>query len=237
MINNEKWLDSLHKTHLGAKDKSPEINNNKWIETLPKKNTFNSVKKYSLISIFFIGSLIFVSVLKNETRNLEKEINYLKASISSAEYDLDQAILDNEVITSPENISKLAKEYLDSNLAFYQKHQIQNLNHINSSSEKESNKNKLKNLNNLSKNVKVKVAKKIETKKKELKKLQNLYDNPKNIPSEIKTKVSKQIRQKKFELRNLYESPSEILSMEKVSKWGMVQVVKAFLGIPVLPGR
>ena len=34
----------------------------------------------------------------------------------SIKFNLKQAILDNEVITSPENISKLAKEYLNIDL-------------------------------------------------------------------------------------------------------------------------
>jgi len=226
MINNEKWLDSLHKINTKRTNRSPEINHEKWIETLPKKDTYNSVKKYSLISIFFVCGLMFVSVVKNETRNLEKEINYLKASINLVEFNLDQAMLDNEVITSPENISKLAKEYLDNNLTYYKKHQIQSLSSSNTAFEKK----KIKDL-------KVSVAKKIETKKKELKKLKSLYDNPKSIPGEIKIKVSKKIQQKKFQLKNLYKSPNEVFTLEKASKWGVIQIVKVFLGIPVLPGR
>ena len=35
----------------------------------------------------------------------------------------------------------------------------------------------------------------------------------------------------------MYESPSEIISFEKVQKWGAIQIVKAFLGIPVIPGK
>ncbi len=49
--------------------------------------------------------------------------------------------------------------------------------------------------------------------------------------------MAKQIQKKKFELKNLYESPKEIITMQKVSKWGAVQVVKVVLGIPVIPGR
>ena len=92
---------------------NPEI----WINTLPKKNENNSIKKYSLTIILFVAGLIFVSVVKNETRNLQKEISNLQTSINILKYDLHQTTLDHEIITSPENISRLAKEYLEySNL-------------------------------------------------------------------------------------------------------------------------
>ena len=55
--------------------------------------------------------------------------------------------------------------------------------------------------------------------------------------SEVMQNRAKQIQKKKFELKNLYESPKEIITMEKISKWGAVQVVKVALGMPVIPGR
>ena len=70
------------------------------------------------MAVLFVCGLLFVSVIKNETRNLEKEINSLRASNNVIKFNLDQAILDNEVITSPENISRLAKEYLNTDLVF-----------------------------------------------------------------------------------------------------------------------
>ena len=78
---------------------------------------------------------------------------------------------------------------------------------------------------------------KIKKKKEELAKLQELYNNPKSIPGEVKTKVAKQIQKKKFELKNLYESPKDIVTLEKIGKWGVVQVVKVVLGMPIMPGR
>jgi len=235
MINNDKWINSLPnvKTEGGL----PQIDHDKWINTIPKKNNFNSVKKYSLMTIIFVFGLFFVSAVKNQTRNLEKEISYLKASISSIEFNLKQAILDNEVITSPENISKLAKEYLNNDLIHYKKVQIKNLNNDNKTVNQLSKKNNIKVIDNLSKNVKSHVKKKIKKKKEELAKLQELYNDPRSIPDEVKTKVAKQIKRKKFELKNLYESPKEIITMEKISKWGAVQVVKVALGMPVIPGR
>ena len=75
---------------------------------------------------FIVCGLLFVSVVKNETRNLQKEINNLETSINLIKFNLDQAFLDNEVITSPENISRLAKEYLNINFISYKRSQINN---------------------------------------------------------------------------------------------------------------
>ena len=89
----------------------------------------------------------------------------------------------------------------------------------------------------LSTNIKSQVAKKIEKKKSEIRKLQELYSNPKSIPDEIKTEVAKRIEEKKVELRNIYRSPKDVITLERVQKWGAVQIVKVFLGMPIIPGR
>ena len=105
--------------------------------------------------------------------------------------------------------------------------------------EKELEKGKISNnkIKNLQANLKTQVARKIEKKKTEIKKLQELYQNPESIPKEIKTQVSKQIKEKKTGLKNVYNSPGEVITYERVSRWAMVQVVKAFLGMPIVPGR
>ena len=45
---------------------------------------------------------MLVSAIKNESKILQKEINNLYASINTLKYNLHQASLDQEVITSPE---------------------------------------------------------------------------------------------------------------------------------------
>ena len=233
MINQDRWIKSLPGKNTNTSNLSNQLDHDKWINTIPKKNTTNPFQKYSAMTALFILGLLFVSVVKNETRNLQKEINNLESSINIIKYNLDQAILDNEVITSPENISLMAKEYLNMNLISYKRSQIENLTNENDNFSKI---NKVKE-NNLSKNVKIKVKTGIEKKKKEIAKLQALYSNPKLIPGEIKTKVGYQINQKKTELKNIYRSPKDTETLKKIGKWGAVQVVKAFLGIPIVPGR
>jgi hypothetical protein len=241
MINQEKWIASLSTKNTRFSSVKNQLDYDRWTNTIPKKNTHNSMHKYSLITILFVCGLLFVSAVKNETRILQKEINNLEVSINVIRYNLDQAIIDNEVITSPENISLLAKEYLNINLVSYKKSQIKQLNDeaeksikTNKKIKEKINKKKAK---NLSANIKLKVAKKIEEKKTEIRKLQALYSNPKLISGEIKTQVANQIEEKKTELKNIYHSPKNVITLEKVGKWTTVQIVKAFLGMPIIPGR
>ena len=128
MINQDKWVGSLPKSNIKSNnEKNDQIDHYRWVDTIAKKNTFNAVGKYSLMIVLFVCGLLFVSAIKNETRNLEKEISDLRASNSVIRFNLEQAILDNEVITSPENISKLAREYLNGDFVFYKKSQIRQL--------------------------------------------------------------------------------------------------------------
>jgi len=241
MINKEKWINSLPNAGLKYDEEINQLDHYRWANTVPKKKPYNSVKKYTLTTIVFVSGLLLVSAVKNETRNLQRAINNLETSINKIEYNLNEAILDNEVITSPENISRLAKEYLGTELISYKRSQIKNLNY-NSENITEVNKIAIGNANKknkktLTNRVKLKVAKKIKKKKTEILKLQELYNQPEKIPSEIKTHVAKQIEVKKFELKNLYDSPKEIFTLQKVGKWSVVQVVKLILGMPIVPGR
>ena len=251
MINQDKWISSLRKTNIKFDEKIIQVDHHRWENTIPKKDTFNTVKKhsfntvkkyslikkYSLMTILFVCGLLFVSAVKNETRNLEKEINNLRASNNVIKFNLDQAILDNEVITSPENIARLAKEYLNTDFISYKKSQIKHLDeHTETFTKTENAKTKKKN-NNLKESIKLEFTKKIEKKKTEIRKLQELYSNPESIPDEIKTQVATKIEEKKNELKNLYSSPKETITLKKVQKWAAVQVVKVFLGMPIIPGK
>jgi len=222
-MDPSRWVNTI--PFIGAKSNQEKykLDSNKWVNTLPSKddntlilsNTINSNpksssgKKYSLIIIVFIVGLILVSVIKNGTRNLQKEINNLEASVNVIEFNLDQAILDNEVITSPDNISLLAKKYLNIDLVSYKKSQIKKLRDEN---EKFTKVNKIK---------KEKINKK---------KIKNLSDS-------IKTQVAKKIEIKKNELKEFSSDPYSIFKSKKARNWAGLQIVKIFLGIPIMPGR
>ena len=238
MINQDKWIDSLLKTNIKFNEETNQIDHYRWINTISKKRTYNAVRKYSavkkytLMTVLFVCGLLFVSALKNGTRNLEKEISNLTASVKAIKFNLNQAILDNEVITSPENISRLAKEYLDTDFISYKKSQIRQLNEDTKTVIKINKKD-----NNLSTKIKSGITKQIAKKKTEIRKLQELYSNPGSLPGAIKTQVAMKIEKKKIELKNIYSEPKDIFTLERVGRWSVVQVVKLFLGMPVIPGR
>ena len=128
MINQDKWIKSLPKINIKFNEEKNQVDHYRWVNTIPQKNTHNNVAwRYPLVVILFVCGLLFVAVVKNKTRNLEKEIYSLRASNNVIKYNLNQAILDNEVITSPENISRLAKEYLNTDFIYYKKSQIRQL--------------------------------------------------------------------------------------------------------------
>ena len=127
MIDHNIWTKTLPGNNKDTINKEEQLNPEVWTNSLPKKKPNNTFKKYSLLTTVFIVGLIFVSVIKNETRNLEKELIKLQAQVDKLKFELYQAKLDHEVITSPENISKLANEYLDLELDTYKKNQIKNL--------------------------------------------------------------------------------------------------------------
>jgi len=232
MINQDKWINSLPKTNIKFSEEINQIDHDKWVNTISKKKTYSGVSKYTLMTVLFVCGLLFVSVVKNGTRNLEKKINNLRASVNVVKFNLDQAILDNEVINSPENISRLAKEYLDTDFISYKKSQIKQLNEDTKTIIKINKKD-----NNLSTKIKSGITKQIAKKKTEIRKLQELYSNPGSLPGAIKTQVAIKIEKKKIELKNIYNEPKDIFTLESVGSWSVVQVVKLFLGIPIVPGR
>ena len=77
-----------------------------------------------LILITLISGLIFTSLVKNKTRLLEKELLYLDNEINSLNFNLNEASLDFEYLTTPKHISLLAKNFLDENFSYYKESQI-----------------------------------------------------------------------------------------------------------------
>jgi hypothetical protein len=231
MINKDKWLNSIYKKNDEFGQEKTQIVSKKWTDTIPSKNRYYSITKYSFVLVLFITSLLVISVVKNQTRKLEKEINILTVSNDKIQFNLRQAILDNEVLSSPENIALLANKHLNSSFVVYKKSQIKNLN--------EKNNNTVSN-KNLSDDIKKKVSKKIKNTKVEIAKLKALYSTPEAIPQELKSTIARRIESKKTELKNLYnsyDSPVGMLKAPKVQRWASIQLVKLFLGFPAIPGK
>ena len=245
MIDSNRWVNTIPSAKKKSDQEETKLDFNRWINTIPKSKPNRPIKKYSLVTVLFVLGLIFVSMIKNETRGLQRDIYNLKTSINTLKFDLHQATLDYEVITSPENISKLANNYLELDLIVYKKSQIKSLNEIHVKekditklSEKTKNENKLSKVSKkLSKEVKIHITKKIKDKQDELQKLQNLAYKPKELPGEIKLQLVKKIEAKKDELKKIYSNPKDLINPEKIKSWAGVQLVKAFLGIPIIPGK
>ena len=71
----------------------------------------------------------------------------------------------------------------------------------------------------------------------ELAKLKKIYSEPEKLPDELKIRIAKKMKNTKDELKNLYSEPKSIMESEKVHRWAVMQVVKVFLGIPIVPGK
>ena len=259
-MDPNKWVNTLPFTNTESNQEKYKLDFNRWSNTLPRKtlpskdddililsNAINSNpklssgKKYSLTIIGFVVGLILVSVIKNETRNLQKEISNLQASINTLKLDLHQTTLEHDVITSPENISLLANEYLESDFNFYKKSQIKQLNgNVKSSNkvEEKGDKKTLKKKNKMKTDaIKSEVAKKIKITKTELRKLKELYSKPEQLPVVVRYQVAKKIEKKKIGFTNIYSSPKDSINLAKIQRWTAIQVVKAFLGMPIIPGK
>ena len=119
---------------------------------------------------------------------------------------MHQETLDHEVISSPENISRLAKVHLESTFAHYTQAQIKHLNGKKGISKKPKKtyleKNLKENIKYKKDEIKLLFAKKIEFKKTELMKLQALYSKPEELPGALKKLVAKKIEgnQKKYNI-------------------------------------
>ena len=64
-----------------------------------------------------------------------------------------------------------------------------------------------------------------------------LKKEPENIPSALRTHVSKKVDKKKSQIKEIYTSPKESVTLDKIRNWAAVQMVKVLLGVPVLPGN
>ena len=214
-----------------------KLNPDKWIPEKKSKINFN--KKYTLVISFFIFGLILVSTIKNETRKLQKEISNLQFSLNTMKITVHEANLDYQYLTSPDNIDKLAKKYLETDFTFYKKSQIVPLNEKkeNLSNVINKKKNLIKKNTNLSDKVISKIAKKIETKKVELQKIQETYSNPNNLPIIVKNQLAKKIESGKNNIKKIYYEPRRTIKDKKLQKWAAGQVIKAVLGIPIVPGK
>lgn len=236
-LDSKIWLDTLPNIKKTNREENYNLDSERWVNTLPAKKTKNRIRGYLITVTFIVFGLILVPVIKNKTRSLQKEINKLHVSINEIKSDLHKAELDYEVITSPKNISNLAKEYLESDLVHYNKSQIKEIgeeDNLYTKLQVIENGNKIEKITNKAKKS---IKKKIEKQKAELKKLEDIYANPSSLPKEVKLQIAQRIENTKKKISDLKESPKDIFTPSKIAKWTGIQIVKAFFGIPVIPGK
>jgi len=214
-----------------------------------------------LILITLISGLIFTSLVKNKTRLLEKELLYLDNEINSLNFNLNEASLDFEYLTTPKRISLLVKNFLDENFSYYKESQIKKsikqekdlvilkkLKNDNTftqlSTEKSVNKksNVAKEIDNrqllATKNIETQITEDAFTGEKTIKYLailKKLKNN--NTVSQLSTEESinkKSNVAKEIDNRHLQGS-KKISVSKKVHNWAGLQIVKSFLGIPSIP--
>ena len=80
-----------------------------------------------LILMILTTALILTTLVKNKTRMLEKEIANFNNAIANSNFKLTAAIIEYEFLTTPKNISFLARDHLDEDFSFYKKSQIMEL--------------------------------------------------------------------------------------------------------------
>ncbi len=236
-LDSKIWVNTLPAAGKKEEDKSYNVSTEKWVDTIPPKKTTNKIRIYSIATTFFVLGLILVSIIKNETRGLQKEIDNLQTSIDLIKLDLHKAELDYEVLTSPKNLSSMAKQYLDDDLVFYKRSQIKRNGEDNNLLAKLETKKNDSKIKKFTKKTKQSITNEIKVKKAELKKLQEIYSHPSEIPQEARATFQKKITTIKQELVQLKESPGDILTPGRITKWTGIQLVKAFLGFPIVPGR
>ena len=86
------------------------------------------MKKYIFLIFFFIFGIFFISIIKNETRGIEKNIRNINAKIFTLNTELHEARLDYNYLSSSANISILSEKIFKDELNFYS---LKQLSHIN----------------------------------------------------------------------------------------------------------
>ena len=214
-----------------------------------------------LILITLISGLIFTSLVKNKTRLLEKELLYLDNEINSLNFNLNEASLDFEYLTTPKRISLLAKNFLDENFSYYKESQIKKsikpekdlailkkLKNDNTftqlSTEKSVNKksNVAKEIDNrqllATKNIETQITEDAFTGEETIKYLailKKLKNN--NTVSQLSTEksVNKKSNVAKEIDNRLLQGSKKISVSKKVHNWAGLQIIKSFFGIPSIP--
>ena len=87
--------------------------------------------KNIILFLVFIFFLIFTSLVKNNTRSIEKNLLTLRYDILKLNSQIEEAKLELEYLTTPENIKVLSENYFDDDFQYYNMSDIKVLNFLN----------------------------------------------------------------------------------------------------------
>ena len=161
--------------------------------------------KNILILTTLIFGLIFTSLIKNKTRSLEKKLAKLNNEIIILNSNLEEATLDLEYLTTPKNISLLARNFLEEDFTYYKNIQIYD------------SINEIDKILHSEKWEKHYPFDKLALEKKSNKNLYFIRS------SDIKR------------LSITEEKKEKTINQKKIQRWAGIQVIKAILGFPMLP--
>ena len=82
------------------------------------------MKKYIFLISCFIFGIFFISIIKNETREIEKNIKNINIKIFNLNAELYEARLDYNYLSSPTNISILSEKFFKDKFNFYNSNQF-----------------------------------------------------------------------------------------------------------------
>jgi len=86
------------------------------------------MKKYIFLIFFFIFGIFFISHIKNETRDIEKNIRNINTTIFTLNAELHEARLDYDYLSSPANLLILSEKIFKDGLHFYSSRQFSYIN-------------------------------------------------------------------------------------------------------------
>jgi len=86
------------------------------------------MKKYIFLIFFFIFGIFFISHIKNETRDIEKNIRNINTTIFTLNAELHEAGLDYDYLSSPANLLILSEKIFKDGLHFYSSRQFSYIN-------------------------------------------------------------------------------------------------------------
>ncbi len=86
------------------------------------------MKKYIFLIFFFIFGIFFISHIKNETRDIEKNIRNINTKIFTLNAELHEAGLDYDYLSSPANLLILSEKIFKDGLNFYSSRQFSYIN-------------------------------------------------------------------------------------------------------------